>query len=101
MFSQYPRPGLFPTEKPDSDVPHLKNIKVMGYSMRTEQYRYTEWVRFDHKKIKPIWTKVYASELYDHTIDPDENFNIVEIPELKSTVQILSKKLQLGWRYVE
>jgi hypothetical protein len=30
VFSQYPRPGLFPTLKPNSDKPRLKQIKVMG-----------------------------------------------------------------------
>jgi hypothetical protein len=30
VFSQYPRPGVFPTLKPNSDKPRLKQIKVMG-----------------------------------------------------------------------
>jgi len=30
VFSQYPRPGVFPTLKPNSDKPHLEQIKVMG-----------------------------------------------------------------------
>ncbi|XP_039300736.1 uncharacterized protein LOC120356024, partial [Nilaparvata lugens] len=45
-FSQYPRPSLYPTLKPNSDRPRLSEIAVMGYTMRTDRYRYTEWVRF-------------------------------------------------------
>ncbi|XP_066992107.2 iduronate 2-sulfatase isoform X2 [Anabrus simplex] len=45
VFSQYPRPGLFPTQKPNSDKPRLNQIRVMGYSLRTLRHRYTEWAR--------------------------------------------------------
>ena len=45
-LSQYPRPGMLPTKHPNSDKPKLKNIKIMGYSLRTNHYRYTLWVRF-------------------------------------------------------
>lgn len=46
-FSQYPRPGQFPSMVPNSDKPRLKDIKIMGYSVRSGQYRYTVWVAFD------------------------------------------------------
>jgi len=45
-LSQYPRPGMQPTKHPNSDKPKLRNIKIMGYSLRTDIYRYTLWVRF-------------------------------------------------------
>jgi iduronate 2-sulfatase len=51
-FSQYPRPGSFPTKSPNSDKPKLKQIKIMGYSIRTIQFRYTIWIGFNPKKIK-------------------------------------------------
>lgn len=47
-FSQYPRPSQYPTMNPNSDKPKLKDIKIMGYSLRTQQYRYTCWVSFDN-----------------------------------------------------
>lgn len=50
--SQYPRPGLTPSRTPDSDQPKLREIKVMGYSIRTRQYRYTAWIKFNNKKFK-------------------------------------------------
>lgn len=51
-FSQFPRPGNFPTKTPDSDQPKLREIKIMGYSMRTKQFRYTAWIKFNSKKFK-------------------------------------------------
>lgn len=63
------------------------------------RYRYTEWVKFDAKTFKMDWKKIYASELYDHLIDPKENFNLVDRNEIKHVVEDLRKKLILGWRY--
>ena len=46
----------------------------MGYSMRTDRYRFTVWVnRDDHSKIDAI-------ELYDHQVDPQENRNVAKLP---------------------
>lgn len=51
-FSQFPRPGPMPTKSPDSDQPKLREIKIMGYSIRTRQFRYTAWIKFNNKKFK-------------------------------------------------
>ena len=51
-FSQFPRPGLTPTKSPDSDQPKLREIKIMGYSIRTRQFRYTAWIKFNNRKFK-------------------------------------------------
>ncbi len=72
-FSQYPRG------------------KVMGRSMRTERFRYTEWRDTRSKKIM-------ARELYDHEKDPHENVNAAAEPEYKQNVQQLSRMLEQGWR---
>ena len=81
VFSQYPRGG-----------------NIMGYSMRTERYRYTKWVKFDHKTYTPDWSKSSGTELYDHVTDPEENDNVAGKPEFKATVAGLSKMLHAGWR---
>ena len=44
-------------------------IQSMGYSLRTDRYRYTEWYRFKTDSL-------IASELYDHARDPGETENI-------------------------
>jgi len=81
-FSQYPRPGGIPT---------LGNIRQMGYSMRTDRYRYTEWRNFKTGK-------VLARELYDYQADPQGNVNMADDPANKDLVTRLSRQLSAGWR---
>lgn len=45
-FSQYPRPSAMPTAK--SDRPTLRHIQIMGYSIRTTNFRYTAWIGFNN-----------------------------------------------------
>jgi len=71
-FSQYPRGA------------------VMGYSMRTDRYRYTEW-----KHMKSA--AVAARELYDHQNDPQENTNIADAPANRALVEELSRMLHSGY----
>ena len=80
-FSQYPRAAG------KSGVGAL-----MGYSMRTERYRFTVWVgRNDH-------TKVDAIELYDHQTDPQENTNIAKDPANAELVKKLMTQWEQGWQ---
>ncbi|XP_068423168.1 iduronate 2-sulfatase isoform X2 [Clinocottus analis] len=51
-FSQYPRPADTPQE--NSDLPDLKDITVMGYSLRCWDYRYTLWLGFNPKSFQVI-----------------------------------------------
>lgn len=51
-ISQYPRPSDFPSQHPDSDRPRLKDIKIMGYSLRKSHFRYTIWIEFNVKTFK-------------------------------------------------
>jgi iduronate 2-sulfatase len=81
-FSQFLREGIWIA--PDG-------IEYMGYSIRTEKHRYTEWVNWESKELAAI-------ELYDHTMDPNENINIAGIEENKSITEKLSEQLKLGWR---
>lgn len=77
-FSQYPRGD--------------RKRSVMGYSMRTDRYRFTRWVdRGDAKK-------VYAVELYDHLEDPGENVNIAGEPDNEKLVESLMRQSEAGWR---
>jgi len=59
VFSQYPRPSDFP--QINSDLPSLKDIKIMGYTMRTHLHRYTEWVGFDPVHFKANFCEVSSS----------------------------------------
>jgi len=71
-FSQYPRG------------------KIMGYSVRTERYRYTEWAEPGKQPV--------GIELYDHKKDPDENVNVAHRPDNKELVAKLSRILHAGWK---
>ena len=75
-FSQYPRRGAY-----------------MGYSMRTERYRYTEWIHRETGEIA-------ARELYDHSAGPIAARNLAAEPEMQETVRRLSAMLDKGkgWR---
>jgi flagellin-specific chaperone FliS len=64
----------------------------MGYTMRTERYRFTAWLhRNDHSKVDAV-------ELYDHQADPQENVNIANQPEHAALVKELTAKLNAGWK---
>ena len=96
-FSQYPRPSDYPQH--NSDLPKLADIKIMGYSMRTVDYRYTEWVGFNHSLFGPKWDDVHAKELYFYdSSDGLENHNQASNKKYQGLVQKLSEKLHKGWR---
>jgi len=73
-FSQYPRG------------------KAMGYSMRTDRYRFTLW----QARKEPH--QVHAVELYDHEHDPEENMNLAGRPEHAGLVERLTAQCRAGWQ---
>uniref|UniRef100_A0A665TC34 Iduronate 2-sulfatase n=1 Tax=Echeneis naucrates TaxID=173247 RepID=A0A665TC34_ECHNA len=73
-FSQYPRPADAP--QVNSDLPDLKDIKIMGYSLRSWDYRYTLWLGFNPKTFQVNVSDVHAGELYMLADDPGQDNNI-------------------------
>lgn len=64
---------------------------LMGYAMRTEQYRFIVWKDRANPDKEPIFI-----ELYDHKTDPLETINIAENnPDL---VAQLMKRFNKGWQ---
>ena len=60
--------------------------RLMGYSIRTDRYRFTRWVtRDDHDE-------VVATELYDHREDPMENTNVAGDPANVGVVAELARQ---------
>lgn len=57
-----------------------------GYSVRTDRWRYTEWIERETKQ-------VLVRELYDHHHDANENTNLAARPEHAETRRRLSKLL--------
>jgi arylsulfatase A-like enzyme len=71
--SQYPRK----LQKEEVKKMGYDDNKIMGYSFRTDKYRYTVWVRnFTSKEVFSA-DKIYASEMYDYSKDPLEKVNVV------------------------
>ena len=66
----------------------VKGRKLMGYSMRTDRYRFTQWLHRDDP------TKVDAVELYDHQTDPQENVNIAERAEHEAMIEQLTAQFR-------
>ena len=74
---------------------------VMGHSMTTKRYRYTEWVgttRHGQDNLEFHWDDIKGVELYDHTVDPEENINMVDDPGYMDVVKELKAQLRAGWR---
>ncbi len=74
-MSQYPRSGM----------------EYMGYTLRTERYRYTKW-------IERATGDTYAMELYDYAVDPLETESFIDDPQYTKVIQsldsILSKRIK-------
>ncbi|XP_015244624.1 PREDICTED: iduronate 2-sulfatase [Cyprinodon variegatus] len=73
-FSQYPRPADTPQN--NSDLPDLQDIKVMGYSLRNWDYRYTLWLGFNPRSFQVNVSDVHGGELYMLADDPGQDKNI-------------------------
>ena len=86
-LSQHPRPALYWGRQ--------KQPSVMGYSMRTDRWCYTEWRDFKSGRI-------VGQELYDEQNDPAETVNLAgtveaaaQIPELAAQLDTLVKRPNL------
>ena len=69
--------------------------KKMGYGIRTNRYRYTEWHDNDYRSYKAYNNDNIADrELYDYDKDPLETKNLVDNPAYASIVKDLKVKLK-------
>ncbi|WP_372726078.1 sulfatase [Novipirellula sp.] len=78
-YTQHPRPAYY------KDAP-----AVMGRSVRTPRYRYTEWRDWETNNI-------VASELYDHEVDPLETVNVVADPASADAIQACQRLYRRGF----
>jgi iduronate 2-sulfatase len=75
-FSQFPR--------------NHEGRDYMGYALRTDRYRFVEWVDRETGQ-------VVAIELYDHQNDPGENTNIAQQPNALTVLRKLDEQLWQGF----
>ncbi|MEZ6045193.1 MAG: sulfatase-like hydrolase/transferase [Planctomycetaceae bacterium] len=75
------------TQTPRPNYPRGTMPEVMGYSIRSGDYRYSEWRDFKTGK-------VVATELYDHQKDPAETINVADSAEYADAIKDLADLLQ-------
>ncbi len=84
-------------EAPDRYDEDLYNNHLMGYSMRTDRYRFTIWVDVRSPDAEPI-----TVELYDHREDPKENVNVAGNPGnarlIRKLIAKMKTELHIGGR---
>ena len=69
--------------------------KRMGYSIRTDRYRYTEWHDNDYRSYNTYKDEnIVGVELYDYEKDPLETKNFAKDSSYKSTAEQLKAKLK-------
>jgi iduronate 2-sulfatase len=81
-FTQFLREGIWIA--PDG-------VEYMGYSVRTDSFRYTEWVNWETNELA-------ATELYDHESDPMENRNVAGDSNYEDTRAEMAAVLEAGWQ---
>ncbi len=80
------------TKVKDYAVSQFPRGPRMGYSIRTEKYRYTVWVSWKDKVLDT--NKVFAEELYDYDKDPLETVNVVDQKEYKQALEIMKANFE-------
>ena len=79
-FSQYPR----------SVQINGQPAELMGYSMRTAEYRYTKWIDLETGK-------TFDTELYGHSDSVPEMINLAADDEFEDLVNMLDDKLEVHY----
>jgi iduronate 2-sulfatase len=106
-LSQYPR---CPANVDNASLWYKDNVcewvdrsKIfsMGFSIRTQRWRLTQWIRWDGRKLKGNWSAVIGTELYDHLGDTGASFDdfehINEANHYPDVVNALSKQLRAAF----
>jgi iduronate 2-sulfatase len=74
-FSQFP-----------NQMAYIDKPAVMGYTIHTENFSYTEWIELQTNKI-------LARELYDYKNDTAENYNVIGEAKYKNQIIGFSKQI--------
>jgi hypothetical protein len=84
----------------DMEKENSNELSLMGYSMRTNEYRYTVYFYYDRKShITDFKSLPYSQELYDHKNETladfthRETFNLAIRPAYTSVINNLREKL--------
>jgi iduronate 2-sulfatase len=87
--SQYPRGGTGDSESGAQKA----STSMMGYSIRTERYRYTVWMK-NFRSNQPYKEELLVgSELFDYKKDPNETVNVAKDKAYKKAAKDMHKKM--------
>jgi len=88
--SQYPRSGA----AAENQRLGYADPNAMGYSIRTNQYRYTIWMGNGFRSNMPFDEKlILGTELYDYKKDPLEKVNVVNNKKYKKASAAMHAKM--------
>jgi arylsulfatase A-like enzyme len=88
--SQYPRTN----NKLETERLGYSNGQFMGYSIRTDRYRYTMWMKDSFRSDRPFNNDlVVAGELYDYEKDPNETVNVIDEKEYTSVSRDMRERM--------
>ena len=82
---------------------HQAHQGKMGISMRTEKYRYTEWLDFDGTHVAKIKATASLPELYTHKnenindFDGTENVNLAADKQYANVIKKMHQELAMVW----
>ena len=88
-MSQYPRK----LSKEEMKKKNYSSNAMMGYSMRTDKFRYTIWMNDFTSSTTFSENKVYATELYDYVKDPGEKYNVIDDKAYANVAKDLRKEM--------
>ena len=112
--SQYPRctsksngdePWDYPSDNACTSVAS-NNFSAMGYSIRSDRWRYTLWLAWDGEKLDKVsWDAIHGEELYDHQGDDGrdtDKFDNVNLgcsgAEYAPVCAAHKAAMEVGWR---
>lgn len=88
--SQYPRSG----QTAENERLGYAGTNVMGYSIRTDRYRYTIWMKNGYRSTDPFSAALLVgSELYDYEKDPLEKVNFTGSTSYKKIKATLHQQM--------
>ena len=88
--SQYPRSS----ETAENERLGYAGTNVMGYSIRTNRYRYTIWMKNGYRSTDPFSASLLVgSELYDYQKDPLEKVNYIGSTSYKKIKATLHQQM--------
>lgn len=77
-----------------------RSENVQGLSVRSDRWRYTEWVKFDYARGVPLFNSSLGAELYDHSGDAEADFDAFENANVAASHPEVVAELAAALRWV-